>query len=229
MDTATLVSFFAALFAIVNPIGNLPIFISATSDMHPGARRWVVAMITLFVAAALVVFLWSGQLILEFFGISMPAFRIAGGILLLGMGLRMVRGEERVKVTQQSDDGLTDFIAAEKRFKDVMVPLGVPLFVGPGSMSTVILFASEARQHVHAWMQLLGMSVVVVIVSAAMGVVLSLAGPIDRVMGKTALSIATRILGLIICAIAVQFMLNGLSEVMPGAFDATRLDPKHSD
>lgn len=222
-DWQLYLAFFVALFAIVNPVGNLPVFVSSTGDVRPAVQRWLAAMIGGFVAVMLVLFLWCGQSILGFFSVSIPAFRIAGGILLLLMGLHMVRGENRNLTMGVLEDDADAFEAAEKRFKDVLVPVGVPLFVGPGSLSTVILYASKANEDGHAWIDRLWMSGVVVLVSLLVVLVLSLGQQLSRLMGQTMLSIATRLLGLVICAIAVQFMLNGLAEVMPTIFDQAAL------
>lgn len=224
-DWTLITAFLVALFAIVNPIGNLPVFVATTGDVRLAVQRWLAWMIAGFVAVMLVVFLWVGDSVLSFFSVSLPAFRIAGGILLLLMGLHMVRGENRNVATPESSDDNDAFHAAEKRFKDVLVPVGVPLFVGPGSLSTVILYGSRASENGGGVVDRLWMSGAVVVVAISVGLVLSVGQRMSLLMGQTMLSIATRLLGLVICAIAVQFMLDGLSEVMPALFDTAALKP----
>lgn len=224
-DWQLYLAFFVALFAIVNPVGNLPVFVSSIGGVRGEVQRWIAVLVAAFVALMLVVFLWMGQTILGFFSVSIPAFRIAGGILLLLMGLHMVRGENRNVTAEDVEDDGDAFAAAEKKFKDVLVPVGVPLFVGPGSLSTVILYAARANEDGHGFWDRVWMSGVVLIVAVLVALVLSLGQRISRLLGDTVLSIATRLLGLVIAAIAVQFMLHGLAEVMPDIFDMAALDP----
>lgn len=226
LDWKLYTAFLVALFAIVNPIGNLPVFVSSVGDVRGAVQRWLAVMIAAFVAVMLTVFLWMGDSILAFFSVSMPAFRIAGGILLLLMGLHMVRGENRNVQVMEAADESDAFQAAEKKFRDVLVPVGVPLFVGPGSLSTVILYASKADEDGHGMVDRLWMCGVILVIAFSVAVVLSLGQQISKLLGTTILSIATRLLGLVIAAIAVQFMLDGFAEVMPTLFDTAALSPR---
>mgnify|MGYP005988742141 CR=1 FL=1 len=222
MDYALLIHFFAALFAIMNPLGNLPVYISATAGERIGTQRFLALFLSGFVAIFLIVFLWSGSSVLHFFGVSLPAFRIAGGILLLLTGIGMVRGQNAHQVAKMADrvGDESDLQAAEHRFRTLLIPVGVPLFVGPGSISTVILFYGQAD----GLMTRLGLSVVVILVSLATLGLLLLSERIGRVLGPMGLDIAARILGLILTAIGIQFMLSGLEEVTNGFinFDALK-------
>ena len=215
MDINLLCTFFVAVFSVLNPIGNLPIFVDVTASLRPGVRVAMAVLIAAVIGLALVAFLFTGGAILSFFGISLPAFRIAGGIVLLLMGLGMIAGKAHgvgKKLTTGEGKGglLLDFQEAEAGLKDVIVPIAFPLFVGPGSMSTVVLYAAKAHGH---WDTLLGMAGTLVLVGALTGVILALSGPISRVLGRNGLQIATRVLGLFIVAIGVQFMLKGLAAV----------------
>lgn len=213
MDTTLLVSFGAALFAVVNPLGNLPIFVSFTSNDDKKVQSFLALFFGVWIAVMLLLFLFTGEDILEFFGITLPAFRIAGGILLLLTGLSMIRGQVDEKVhAALSDAESKPFQEAERRFRDVLIPLGVPVFIGPGSITTAILYADKASTKA----QTLGLAVVILIMAAGTGVVLLVARWAHRALGNTGLDIATRILGLFLAAMGVQFMIDGLAGVTVG-------------
>jgi MarC family membrane protein len=215
MDINLLCGFFIAVFSVLNPIGNLPIFIDITAPLRPGVRVAMSVLISAVICLALIVFLFTGQAILSFFGISLPAFQIAGGIVLLLMGLGMTAGKAHglgKKLSAGTAKGglISDFQEAEAGLKDVIVPIAFPLFVGPGSLSTVVLYAAKAQGH---WDTLLGLAGTLLLVSALTGVILALSNSIARLLGHNGLQIATRILGLFIVAIGVQFILKGLAAV----------------
>lgn len=208
MDWTLISSFAAALFAIINPFGNLPIFISYTAEEPKGAQRWLAAFLALTVLIFLVVFLVSGAAILKFFGISLAAFRIAGGILLLLTGIGMVKGQHNEQSRELAARAYTtDLQEAELMYRKILIPLGIPLFVGPGSISTVILYANQARSYTTFF----GLVGVIVAIAALVLAVLLLGNVIKKLLGQTGLDIATRILGLLLTAIGVQFILGGLS------------------
>jgi MarC family membrane protein len=209
MDWTLISSFAAALFAIINPFGNLPIFISYTAGESKGVQRWLAIFVALTVLVFLVIFLIFGSAILKFFGISLAAFRIAGGILLLLTGIGMVRGQHNEKARELAAEAYTsDLQEAELMYRKILIPLGIPLFVGPGSISTVILYANEAKTFPTFW----GLIGVIVAISALVLAVLLVGNLIKRFMGQTGLDIATRIMGLLLTAIGVQFILSGLSD-----------------
>ena len=212
MDIHFLTTAFVALIAVLNPIGNLPIFVGATAGLRPGVQRALGAFIALVVAAFLVAFVFAGQALLEFFGITIPAFRIAGGIIILLMGIDMVRGNAHgAKFIKDDIHDDSDFKEAEMRLSSILVPVGVPVFVGPGSISTVIVYAHHAETITHQ----LGLALVCVAGSLVVFATLLSANWINRVLGKSGLDIATRILGLILCAIAIQFMILGVQALYP--------------
>src|SRR5262249_5637623 len=139
------VNFFVALFALIDPIGNVPLFAAATSGVQPRQSRLISAYIALFVLGFLTFFYFTGLSLLAFFGISLPAFRIAGGIILFLMGLEMVRGNFAKSLETPDTAGDPDDQAlAQLRFERLIVPFAMPLLIGPGAISTVIIYASEA-------------------------------------------------------------------------------------
>jgi len=217
MDTALLVNFFIALLAILNPIGNLPIFIADTAKYPEGVRRAVAVLLSAVIFLLLIGTLLLGNHILDLFGISIPAFRIAGGIVILIVGLGMVYGKATEPIISrhiQEKCDEDDFRLAEASMKlnEIIVPLGVPIFVGPGTMSTVILYANKTGGE----MDYMLLSAIILAVSLITCIILLSSGFINRRIGDNGLNIATRILGLILVAIAVQFFLDGLAQCTLG-------------
>jgi multiple antibiotic resistance protein len=205
------VNFFVALFALVDPVGNVPLFAAATEGASPAARRLTAVYIGLFAFVFLGAFYLTGLSILQFFGISMPAFRIAGGILLLLLGLDMTRGDILHSFadagTETAPLSTRDY--ARQRFESLIVPFGIPLLIGPGAISSAVIYAEEARPFGATGLAV-GLGVILancVLVVAAFW----LTGLISRALGKIGMVIVVRLLGLILCAMAVQFMLIGLA------------------
>ncbi len=205
MDWQLTLNFFIALTAVVDPIGNLPFFLSATRRDYPARQRLLAALAMAVTIILLILFFLAGEAILGFFGISLSAFRIAGGILLLLTGIQMVSG-----VARQLPHGDEDAAAPSlsERFGHIMVPIVVPLYVGPGSISVVILYSCDSS----SWVELGALLGVIPVVGLLSFVILAAGGFIVRLIGETGLEVVTRILGLIVSAIAVQFILDGLNE-----------------
>jgi len=205
------VNFFVALFALIDPIGNVPLFAAATEGVKGKDSRLISAYIAVFVLFFLTFFYFTGLSLLAFFGISLPAFRIAGGIILFLMGLEMVRGEFTKTLETATESADPDPRGnARRRFEKMIVPFAMPLLIGPGAISTVIIYASEAKE-----MGLTGAAVGVGVIAAiALSTMLSFwASPvISRLMGRIGLTIVVRVLGLILCAMAVQFVLAGVAD-----------------
>jgi multiple antibiotic resistance protein len=209
------VNFFVALFALIDPVGNVPFFAAGTVGVSHRERAQIALYISLFVLGFLTFFYFTGLSLLAFFGISLPAFRIAGGVILFILGLDMVRGDMAAKsadvaeATPKSKRG-----QASVRFERMIVPFAMPLLIGPGAISTVIIYASQGRAF-----GLAGAALGVGVIAAlAVATLLSfLATPIiTRILGKIGLTIVVRVLGLILCAMAVQFMLAGFSDATHG-------------
>jgi multiple antibiotic resistance protein len=212
------VNLFVTLFALIDPIGNVPIFAAATIGASAVQRRLVSTYLVALVIVFLVFFWFSGLALLEFFGISLAAFRIAGGILLLFLGLEMAR-EDFLKMFADVDptNDVGDVRGyAKRRFQRLVVPFAIPLMIGPGAISAVIIGAGEARG-----MGAAGTGAGVAAIVAA-GIVTLMcfwsAGVISRVLGDVGMAIVVRVLGLILCALAIQFILAGLGEAIPGMF-----------
>ena len=227
MDLVQLgVNFFVALFALIDPVGNIPLFAAATNDATPAQRRTIALYITLFSVAFLAFFHLTGLGLLRFFGISLPAFRIAGGVLLFLLGLDMTRKDFLsvfVDVEDGQPGGGDPEGYARRRFEKLLVPFAMPLLIGPGAISTVIIQAGEAQA------QGLAGHAVGLLAIAAVGVTMLisffLSAPLSRALGKVGMAIVVRVLGLVLCAMAVQFILAGANEATRGLIRSTVAQP----
>ena len=209
------VNFFIALFALIDPIGNVPLFAAATVGVRNKDSRLIAVYVSLFVLAFLTFFYFTGLGLLTFFGISLPAFRIAGGIILFLLGLEMARDDFTATFAGAADGPPGEGRAhARKRFERMIVPFAMPLLIGPGAISTVIIYASEAKEF-----GLSGAAIGVgVIAAVSLSTMLSFwASPlISRLLGRIGLTIIVRVLGLILCAMAVQFVMAGIADATHG-------------
>ena len=199
MDQAFFVTAFVTLFVIVDPIGLTPMFIALTRGMDAGERRAVALRACLTAAILLCVFAGLGEQVLGFVGISMPAFRIAGGVLLFLTALDMLF--ERRARRREDQTG-------EERPDPSVFPLGMPLIAGPGSIATVILLAGQRPG-------LEGLALVVAVMLAVLAVVLAMfliSGLLARLLGRTGINVVTRLLGMLLAALSVQFILDGLRD-----------------
>jgi multiple antibiotic resistance protein len=201
----TLVSF-GSLFSIVDPFAAVPVFLALTGS-QPRKTQALTALrasTTCFVILSL--FGLAGTLIFRFFGITLPAFKIAGGILLFGVGLEMMRAK-------RSDTRTTNEETLEAETKDDvgLIPLGLPLLSGPGAIATVMVLVGKAKD----LPERLSLLAIIALVSAITFLTLRSASMVARVLGKTGMNIIGRVMGLILAAVAMQFVLDGLHEAFP--------------
>ncbi len=213
-NTSLQLSFAATLFALLNPLGVLPIFIGYASKERRGVQRWLALFLSITVFLLLILFLFTGAALLKFFGISLDSFRIAGGILLLLIGINIVTGDS-VKAAQDvvTKDQETDLQQAKSVYRKIVIPLAMPLLVGPGVIANVILHASQAETLKQDQL-FVGFSIVIAIVSFLTFVIFLAGRWLQRFLGDVGLSILTRILGLLVASIGVQFMVSGISNVI---------------
>lgn len=207
MDTAFLITGFVTLFVIVDPIGLTPMFVALTQGMSPAERRGVALRALATAAVLLLVFAFAGEAVLHFVGISMPAFRVAGGILLFITALDMLF-ERRTKRREEKTEDPGDIGPDPSIF-----PLAIPLIAGPGGITTVILLAGQQTGA-------LGFLSVVLIILAVLGILLPsflASSLLERLLGKTGINVVTRLLGMLLAALAVQFVLDGLTAFGLGA------------
>ncbi|HEY0879674.1 MAG TPA: MarC family protein [Zeimonas sp.] len=198
--------FVITLIAVVDPFLAVPIFITVTASMRLEARTRLARAVVLTVFLVLALATFVGEALLALIGASLPSFRVGGGLVLLLMALAMLNAEAGAVRHSPAE-------AQELEQGDVggVVPLAIPLLAGPGAISTTIL-AAEDGGFVHR----LVIVVCVSLICAIAGLVLSHAHRIASRMSLTSLNIATRILGLLLAAIAVQTMAEGLRELFPG-------------
>lgn len=203
MDAALLISAFVTLFVIIDPIGLTPLFVALTQGM-PGPERRAIALRACAMAFALLaLFTFFGQAVLGFVGISMAAFRIAGGVLLFLTALDMLFERRAQRREGQADE----------RPDPSIFPLAIPLIAGPGSIATVILLAGQGPDLAHTAMTL---GVALAVLSVVLVFFLS-SGLLERALGKTGINVVTRLLGMLLAALSVQFILEGLRDFGLGA------------
>lgn len=219
MDWSLLVNAFIATLAILNPIGNMPIFLEHVENDEPKVQRAVALLMSLSIFIMLTIFFIFGSKILSVFGITIPAFRLAGSIILLGVGLRMLQGKskfERNGLEAARAQGST-FDRARDRLSHIVVPVGMPLFIGPGSIATVMLYAEKITTFPMAVM----MIVMLFLCAAAVGAVLVASRYLFAKIGPNGTQIVIRFMGMILCSIAMQFMIDGVGQLLPGVLDST--------
>ena len=199
------------LLAVVNPLAAVPFFIHYTQGFSHGQRRRTVitASITAFLVIALSALL--GLDILEFFGISLASFQVGGGMLLLISAMNMLNAQpaEAKQPGRDLEEGAQKAAAGASI---AVVPLTIPLLTGPATMSTVVIYAERAQ---HLW-QLLVLVGYGVVIGASTFICFALAEPIARVLGNTGIKVMTRLMGLILAALAVEVMAVGLLKLFPG-------------
>ncbi len=198
--------FFAGLVAILNPIGVIPIFINLTYNQTAAERNRTALVSATTVGVVLAVSLLCGELILNFFGISVASFQVAGGILILLNSMSMLQA--KMGATRQTEEEAQE--TAER--EDVaVVPIGVPLTAGPGAISTVILYGHKPALFGRSVILIGGIAVVALIVWMAF----RLAPLISRALSRTGINIVTRLMGLIMAAIGIEFIASGLRILFP--------------
>ena len=198
-----------ALLAIVNPIGVVPFFIHFTQSLSPLQRRRTARVAAFSAFVVISVSAVAGLRIIDFFGISLASFEVGGGTLLLISSLQMLNAkppDSGAETVQEGNDKL------DAGASIAVVPLTIPLLTGPATISTVVIYAEKTR---HWWEHavLVGYGVVI---GLAVWLVFSASDRISRVLGKTGINVMTRLMGLILAAIAVEVMADGLTKLFPG-------------
>lgn len=195
-----------ALFAIVNPIGNLPVFISATNQWSKRDKAHTANIVGLTVFAVLGITTFFGNDILDFFSISIPSFQVGGGILVLLMSINMMHAKQS-HTRQTPEEAQT---MAEKR-AIAIVPLSIPVYAGPGAISSMIITADKSINFIHQTSLLIPIAVVSLIV----WVTLRLSTNITQLLGTIGINIITRLMGLILAAMSIEFIAHGITGLFP--------------
>lgn len=199
MDMTILITAFATLFVVIDPIGLMPLFVALTRGADNAHRRNVALRAALISFFVLLLFALFGEAVLGFIGISMSAFRIAGGILLLLTALDMLF-ERRTKRREDKVADLPD---------PSVFPLATPLIAGPGSIATVILLMGQAEG-------VAGSITIIAVLAAVICMVFLFfiaGGLLEKLIGQTGINVITRLLGMLLAALAIQFILDGLLTV----------------
>ena len=206
MEYSDYIKIFVGLLAIVNPFGAIPMFISMTADESAAQRRDTTNQVALGLTIILLVALFAGDLLLQFFGITIDSFRVGGGILVLLMAISMLQAKTSPvkQTTEEADESIQKESVA-------IVPLAMPLLAGPGAISAVILAAHKADSVVGSLIIAGG----ILMLSLVVWVVLRMSPWIAARMGATGINIMTRIMGLMLTAIAVEFIASGIKGMFP--------------
>lgn len=200
--------FFIGLVAIINPFGILPVFMGMTAHLYEEERNKTNRITTFSVAIFLLVALYFGQSILNFFSISLNSFRIAGGLLIISIAMSMISGklgEEK----QNKEEKATDFSEADSI---AVVPLAMPIMAGPGSISSTIVWGSRYN----SWADWLGFTLMIILFAFGCYLLFRSGPLVMKFLGKTGSNVVTRIMGLILMALGIEISAAGIVKLFPG-------------
>jgi multiple antibiotic resistance protein len=198
MDSGTLITVFVTLFVVIDPPGLIPLFIALTQGMTERHRRAIGLRACLIAILLLTLFGLFGEAVLGFVGISMPAFRIAGGILLFLTALDMLFERRTQRREGQKSDPQHD---------PSVFPLATPLIAGPGAIASMILLVGQSGP---GWSGAIAVHLLMVSVVLICFLLFLIAGPIERALGRTGTIVITRLLGMLLAALSVQFVIDGI-------------------
>lgn len=202
-DTAYMITAFVTMLVVIDPIAIAPVFLALTPGMDRKSRERIARRAVLVAGLVLAVFALFGEAVLEFIGISMGAFRVAGGILLFLTALDMLF-ERRTKRREDKVDA-----SSPAQHEDPSVfPMAIPLIAGPGAIASIILLIGQ-KPGGEGLITVLGITAVILLI---MYVMLRISGYLEHGLGKVGINVITRILGMLLAALSVQFVLDGLSE-----------------
>ncbi|HAS4352884.1 TPA: YchE family NAAT transporter [Vibrio cholerae] len=206
-EIAIFLQFFLGLVAAVNPVGIMPVFVSLTGHMTLEEKNKTAATANIAVAIILIIALLAGQMLLDLFSISLDSFRVAGGLLLLSIAFSMMSG--KLGEDKQNKQEKSEYISREQI---AVVQLAMPLMAGPGAISSTIVYGSRYPN----MLDTLGIILTVVAFSFCSWLLFRSAPYIVRLLGQTGINVITRIMGLILGALGIEFIANGLRNLFPG-------------
>ena len=206
-EIAIFLQFFLGLVAAVNPVGIMPVFVSLTGHMTQEEKHKTAVTANIAVAIILVVSLLAGQMLLDMFSISLDSFRVAGGLLLLSIAFSMM--SRKLGEDKQNKQEKTEYVSREQIG---VVPLAMPLMAGPGAISSTIVYGSRYP----AMLDTVGIIVTIVLFCLCTWLLFRSAPLIVRFLGQTGINVITRIMGLILGALGIEFIANGLRNLFPG-------------
>ena len=197
-DSAFLITAFATLFVVIDPPGLVPLFIALTQGMGPDQRRRMATRACIIATVLLLLFGLAGETVLGFIGITMPAFRIAGGILLVLTALDMLFERRTQRREGQQADPDHD---------PSVFPLATPLIAGPGAIASMILLIGQSGPGWGGTAAVLGLMLAMMVATWAF---LLASPPLERLLGRTGTIVITRLLGMLLAALSVQFVIDGV-------------------
>ena len=206
-EIAIFLQFFLGLVAAVNPVGIMPVFVSLTGHMTQEEKNKTAVTANLAVAIILVVSLMAGQMLLDMFSISLDSFRVAGGLLLLSIAFSMMSG--KLGEDKQNKQEKSEYVSREQIG---VVPLAMPLMAGPGAISSTIVYGSRYP----SMFDTVGIIVTILLFALCTWLLFRSAPLIVRFLGQTGINVITRIMGLILGALGIEFIANGLRNLFPG-------------
>ena len=198
-----------ALLAIVNPIGVIPFYIHFTRGFSREQRRRTIHVAAIGAFVVIAVSALAGLRIIEFFGISLASFQVGGGMLLLVSALQMLNAQPAESRSADLSEGSDKVDAGDSI---AIVPLTIPLLTGPATISTMVIYAEKTRH----WWQLAILVGYGVVIGLSVWLAFSLSGRIARVLGRTGINVMTRLMGILLAALAVEVMSDGLVKLFPG-------------
>ena len=196
---------FATLFVTIDPIGLAPMFLGVTAGLSAADRKRVAIRATVTAALILLVFFIAGQSVLTVLGISVSAFRVSGGILLFLISIEMVFGKRQQRKAETAEKAVEHHPPTD--INEVAIfPLAIPLIAGPAAISAIILLTGQAADT----LTYVGLAGVIIVILASCLFAFLLADRIERLMGDTAQLVITRLLGVLLAALSVQFIADGV-------------------
>jgi multiple antibiotic resistance protein len=198
---------FSAIFFVVDPFAAVPLYIAMTRGDSHEKRRKMTLRASLTSAIVLIAFAFLGKSIFSLLGITLPAFKVAGGVLLFLIAIDMVRAQPsrtRTSPEETREGAEKDDIA--------IIPMAIPMLSGPGSIATVMVLTAQAK----SWQQQGAVVVSILRTALASYLILRAAQYAERVLNQTGLNVLTRLMGMVLCAIAVQFIASGAGDLLPG-------------
>ena len=205
MTVTELLTFLAALFSMMNPIGGVGIFAGMTADMSPAESRATARKCAIAAAVTLLIVIWAGGVVLKLFGITVDEIRASGGLIVLLIGLHMLFNKDEHKTSK------AEASAGDERQSIAVVPLAIPLVAGPGTMATVLVSA----EHHAGMLAKLELSVAALAICVLTGVMFSFAGPAAVRLGESGMAVVSRVMGMILMAIAAGMIAEGLKGMFP--------------
>ena len=207
MSKAELVTFAIAMLAITNPIGNLAIFASLTANKSPKEKKKTAFVAGLAITIIMILVTWTGGLLLHAFGIDIASFETAGGVIIALMGISMLQAK-----TSEIHHTKDEHEEAKTKDSVAVVPIAIPIVAGPGAITTIIV-----NTHKYGTFEDKGLiSIVCLGIAALLWLAFFFSAPVSRVLGQSGINIVTRIMGIVLTAIAFGMLTDGLKILLPG-------------